>query len=251
MHQWKNCIRNGWKRRRKAEDVFFLLFRGMMYYKIAVCFLLSLYNTAGKYTDERYEDADRGYIFRMKDMKTQIADTFSELLEKEDLDKITVTKLIEACQISRQTFYYHFHDIMDVLEWTFRRATHELLEKSLNESERINALLAYLQFVKKHRKKLKRLVDSRKWYQIEGMMVDAVAVYLEKMAQSRPREVQVSYEEMQIMLRFYACGMVGVLVQCMEEGKVDEERVLVDEERVLYQIERIITGKVFPGNQEQ
>ena len=110
----------------------------------------------------------------MKDMKTQIADTFSELLEKEDLDKITVTKLIEACQISRQTFYYHFHDIMDVLEWTFRRATHELLEKSLNESERINALLAYLQFVKKHRKKLKRLVDSRKWYQIEGMMVDAV-----------------------------------------------------------------------------
>ncbi len=180
----------------------------------------------------------------MKDMKTQIADTFSELLEKEDLDKITVTKLIEACQISRQTFYYHFHDIMDVLEWTFRRATHELLEKSLNESERINALLAYLQFVKKHRKKLKRLVDSRKWYQIEGMMVDAVAVYLEKMAQSRPREVQVSYEEMQIMFRFYACGMVGVLVQCMEEGKVDEERVL-------YQIERIITGKVFPGNQEQ
>ena len=91
---------------------------------------------------------------------------------------------------------------------------------------------------------MKRLVDSRKWYQIEGMMVDAVAVYLEKMAQSRPREVQVSYEEMQIMLRFYACGMVGVLVQCMEEGKVDEERVL-------YQIERIITGKVFPGNQEQ
>ena len=33
-------------------------------------------------------------------------------------------------------------------------------------------------------------------------------------------------------------------MQCMEEGKVDEERVL-------YQIERIITGKVFPGNQEQ
>ena len=180
----------------------------------------------------------------MKDMKTQIADTFSELLEKEDLDKITVTKLIEACQISKQTFYYHFHDIMDVLEWTFRRATHELLEKSLSEPERINALLAYLQFVKNHRKKLKRLVDSRKWYQIEGMMVDAVAAYLEKMAQSRPQQVQVSYEEMQIMLRFYACGMVGVLVQCMEDRKVDEERVLC-------QIERIITGKVFPGNQEQ
>lgn len=38
-----------------------------------------------------------------EDMKTQIADTFSELLEKEDMDKITVTKLIEECHISRQT----------------------------------------------------------------------------------------------------------------------------------------------------
>lgn len=179
----------------------------------------------------------------MKDMKTQIADTFSDLLEEENLDKITVTKLIDRCHISRQTFYYHFHDIMDVLEWTFRRATQELLERSLNQSARIDALLAYMQFVKQHRRKLKRLVDSKKWYQIEGMMVDAVTAYLEKMAQSRPRNLQISYEEMQIMLRFYACGMVGVLVQCMEEGKVDEERVLI-------QIERIITGKVFPGNRE-
>lgn len=180
----------------------------------------------------------------MKDMKTQIADTFSRLLEEEELDKITVTKLIEECHISRQTFYYHFHDIMDVLEWTFRRATQELLEKSLEEPERINALLTYMQFVKHHRKKLKRLVDSRKWYQIEGLMVDAVTVYLEKMALNRPGNLQIGYEEMRIMLRFYACGMVGVLVQCMEDVKVDEERVLL-------QIERIITGKVFPGNREE
>lgn len=177
-------------------------------------------------------------------MKTQIAETFSDLLEREDLDKITVTKLIEECHISRQTFYYHFHDIMEVLEWTFRRAIQELLENSLDEPDRINALLTYMQFVKKNRKKLKRLVDSRKWYQIEGMMVDAVTAYLEKMAQSHSRNLQISYEEMQIMLRFYACGMVGVLVECLEEGKVDEEHVL-------YQIERIITGKVFPGNREE
>ena len=37
-----------------------------------------------------------------------IADTFVDMLEKEDLDKITVKRLIEECHISRQTFYYHF-----------------------------------------------------------------------------------------------------------------------------------------------
>ena len=52
-----------------------------------------------------------------EDMKLVIADTFSKMLEKEDIDKITVTKLIGECHISRQTFYYHFRDIMDVLDW--------------------------------------------------------------------------------------------------------------------------------------
>ena len=67
-----------------------------------------------------------------EDMKSLISDTFTRMLEKEDLDKISVTKLIGECHISRQTFYYHFKDIMDVLEWTFRRATQELAQKSLN-----------------------------------------------------------------------------------------------------------------------
>ena len=148
-----------------------------------------------------------------EDMKTQIADTFSELLEKEDIDKITVTQLIEECQISRQTFYYHFHDIMDVLEWTFKRSTQILVQRSLESQDRIGALKEYLSFVRLHHRKLKRLVDSKEWFQIEGMMVDAVQVYLEKVAQGKISDLRLSYEDVQVMLRFFACGMVGVLFQ--------------------------------------
>lgn len=93
-----------------------------------------------------------------EDMKAVIADTFSQMLDKEDIDKITVTKLIAECHISRQTFYYHFKDIMDVLEWTFRRATQELVQKSLNEEDRLGALTTYVAFVRQNRKKFERLL---------------------------------------------------------------------------------------------
>ena len=176
-----------------------------------------------------------------EDMKTQIADTFSELLEKEDIDKITVTQLIEECQISRQTFYYHFHDIMDVLEWTFKRSTQILVQRSLESQDRIGALKEYLSFVRLHHRKLKRLVDSKTWFQIEGMMVDAVQVYLEKVAQGKISELGLSYEDVQVMLRFYACGMVGVLFQHIDDRQLNEEKLL-------RQIERIIMGKMFPGD---
>ena len=50
-----------------------------------------------------------------------IVNTFTKMVEAGKTDKITEKALIKECHISRQTFYYHFHDIMDVLEWTFKR----------------------------------------------------------------------------------------------------------------------------------
>lgn len=48
--------------------------------------------------------------------KDAISDTFLEILQKKNIDKITVKDISEACGITRQTFYYHFHDIIEVVE---------------------------------------------------------------------------------------------------------------------------------------
>ncbi len=178
-----------------------------------------------------------------EDMKSVIADTFSEMLEKEDIDKITVTRLIAQCHISRQTFYYHFKDIMDVLEWTFRRATQELVEQSLNAKDRLKELTAYITFVRQNRTKLKKLLYSRRWVQIEGMLVEAVTVYLAELARNRVPDIELSVDDLEVMLTFYACGMVGVLLQYVDKPNLNEEKLVL-------QMERIITGKMFPGKHD-
>ena len=50
-------------------------------------------------------------------MKTEVllADALKELMSKESLDEITVKRLSDMCGIKRQTFYYHFRDIYDLL----------------------------------------------------------------------------------------------------------------------------------------
>ena len=185
-----------------------------------------------------------GEGFAMKeDMKLLISDTFTQMLEKEDIDKITVTKLIEKCHISRQTFYYHFQDIMDVLDWTFRRGTQELAQESLNilEAEgRAAALQVYVAFVRKNRVKFEKLLYSRRWVEIENLLVESVMMYLREVAQDRLEDLAVSYDDMEVMLRFYACGMVGVLMQYAGKKAPNEEKLV-------RQIERIITGNMFPA----
>jgi probable dihydroxyacetone kinase regulator len=52
-------------------------------------------------------------------MKNVIATTFFAMVQERGFDKITVKDLVETCHISRQTFYYHFRDKYDLVNWIF------------------------------------------------------------------------------------------------------------------------------------
>ena len=48
--------------------------------------------------------------------KQAIIDTFYELRQKKELDKITVTELCTLANINKSTFYVYYHDILDLTE---------------------------------------------------------------------------------------------------------------------------------------
>ena len=49
--------------------------------------------------------------------KNAIAYAFKELLLEKPINKITINDIAEKCEINRQTFYYHFHDVIELTEW--------------------------------------------------------------------------------------------------------------------------------------
>ena len=61
--------------------------------------------------------------------KWLMAESLKKLLNTKPLDKITVKELVEDCGVNRQTFYYNFKDIYDLLEWAFEEDARHLLEE--------------------------------------------------------------------------------------------------------------------------
>ncbi len=57
--------------------------------------------------------------------KRKIADCVKELMYHKEIRKITIQDIMAATNMSRQSFYYHFKDIYDVLEWI---AIHDFAE---------------------------------------------------------------------------------------------------------------------------
>ena len=72
-----------------------------------------------------------------------LGDALIKLLSKKPLSRITVNDIVEECGLARQTFYYHFRDIYDLLEWTIETGASEELKKEecLNGKERLNVII--------------------------------------------------------------------------------------------------------------
>lgn len=97
--------------------------------------------------------------------------------------------------------------------------------------------------MRQNKDKLEKLIYSRRWVQIEGMLVEAVTIYLAEIARSKVQDIDISVDDMEVMLKFYASGMVGVLLQYVGKPNLNEEKLVI-------QMEKIITGRMFPGREK-
>ena len=60
--------------------------------------------------------------------KRALAASLKNMLLKKPLNKITINDIAEDCGINRMTFYYHFKDIYDLVEWTCEEDAAKALE---------------------------------------------------------------------------------------------------------------------------
>ena len=84
---------------------------------------------------------------KRQNTKQLLANCLKELMAIHPVDKITIQDITTKLNVNRQTFYYHFTDIYDLLKWTLQQEAVSLLqnkESDLLWNEGILALFYYL-----------------------------------------------------------------------------------------------------------
>ena len=79
-------------------------------------------------------------------MKKALAQSLKELVRVHSFEKVGVNDICDACQVSRNTFYYHFQDKYALVEWIFNTEFIEVMKKS-NVDDRwvvVDSLCQYL-----------------------------------------------------------------------------------------------------------
>lgn len=149
--------------------------------------------------------------------KETIINTYLSLLEGNDFDKVTVTDLVESCSISRQTFYYHFDGIEDMLKWSFKNEVELALKNAKDCTTWMSAIRKLVPLLEKHNIVITSSMNSTKSLFVQDLIAYSIYQFtLKYYLDILHYEGEINY----FLIRYSSAAIMGLI--CMEM-KYDEQ----------------------------
>ncbi len=153
-----------------------------------------------------------------KDTKKQIYYTFIDLLEKKPFDRITVKDIVEACEINRNTFYYYYSDIYDLLEEVFMKELNELSEAHKQGRSWAEAFIKIANVAYSHKKVINNICASRSYDYLETYMYKACKMIAVDAVQNQAQGMLVPEEDIEFVASFYEYAYFGIISEWFRTG---------------------------------
>ncbi|AKT46375.1 TetR family transcriptional regulator [Eubacterium sulci ATCC 35585] len=160
--------------------------------------------------------------------KKALRETMIKALNERPLDKIKVKELVEECGVNRNTFYYHYKDIYELLADIFKTETEAIAEDFQDEDddwERI--FIESSRFALENKKMIFNVYNSISRDNLERYLYNVsthiVARYVNKQAVS----MNVSERDKELIILFYKHAVVGIVLEWLQRRMKDEPEAAI------------------------
>ena len=158
-----------------------------------------------------------------------------KLLEEKSIDKITVKDICEACEINRNTFYYYYSDIYQVLEELMRYETEESLAEKEGKESFYEEYLRRYHLVLENKKAVYHVYDSKNRALVLTYFYTITEDFVKKHVLKEAEGKNVSPEQLQFVIDFYSNSMIGNILRWLKDGIPDKKEDLIWRLSVAYQ----------------
>lgn len=154
--------------------------------------------------------------------KDSIKAAFIRLLNERPLNKISVKSIVDACNISRNTFYYHFRDIPGLLEEIILDSANTLVRENdtvLSMGQCIESAFAFVKANKKAVYHIYNSVDRAAYEEFLMKMCDHTATLL---MQEQLAGYDIPEEDRDALTYFVKCEFIGLCMDWTKNGMNDD-----------------------------
>lgn len=148
--------------------------------------------------------------------KEIIIRTLFELLNEKPLARITVKDIVERCGVNRNTFYYHFKDISDVVEYALLREVDKAFERPVEVDSVLECLEVLVNLIGENRKAMLHIYCSVQ-REVFTSALDKMCQYIvQQYMVHNFDETVMEKEGMKALMHFYKCVMIGISLDWMD-----------------------------------
>jgi len=160
--------------------------------------------------------------------KIALANSLKKFLSKKSLDKITIVDLVEDCGVNRQTFYYHFRNIYDLIEWIYTTETSRALGGKKTYQTWEQGFLQIFEYVLENKFFVLRTYNSISREHLENYLYDVTYDLLMGVVEEKAKNFSGDFKDKKFIADFYKYAFVGVMLEWIREGMKDKPDYIVD-----------------------
>ena len=173
--------------------------------------------------------------------KRALEQSLKNLLLKKPLTKITVADIADDCGINRMTFYYHFKDIYDLVEWScLEDAKRALDEKKTCETWQ-QGLLQIFEAVQENKPFILNVYRCVHGEQVEKYLQPLVDRLILDVIDEESGGMTVRDEDKQFIAQIYSYIFIGLMLDWIKDDMREDPQQLVD------RLAKLIKGSMAEG----
>lgn len=165
--------------------------------------------------------------------KRALAQSLKKLLLKKPLSKITIRDITQDCGINRMTFYYHFKDIYDLVEWVFVEDAKTALEEKKTHDTWQQGLLQIFEVVRENKPFLMNVYNCVHQEQLENFIKPLVDGLVMEIIGEEIGEMSVPQMDQAFIARVYSYILVGITLDWIKDDLKEDPSRIVDRLAVL------------------
>lgn len=154
--------------------------------------------------------------------KNLLAESLQDLMRTHPLEKISVNDIVEHAGVGRNTFYYHFADKYDLVNWCFQKGIMQFLTESPSLGNWQSILEQLEQYFREHQ----IFYTNALSYTGQNNLRDYIQQFLSGVLVQRLREAQamqgqkeeLSESELRFAGNFLSGALMGILLPWVQSG---------------------------------
>lgn len=170
--------------------------------------------------------------------KRALEQSLKNLLLKKPLSKITISDLTEDCGMNRMTFYYHFKDIYDLVEWACLIDAKRALDEKKTYDTWQQGFLQILEAVQANKPFIMNVYHCVHREQVEMYLRPLVEDLILNVVNEEAEGLNVRDEDKTFIVQAYSYIFIGIMLDWIKEDMQENPQEIVE------RLNKLIKGSI-------